>query len=358
MVIDTLRSGGKERRLLELLKGLQKENVKTGLVILSERIEYKEIYNLPVELYTIKRKSRWDPSVFRRLGETIGKFNPDIIQVWELMASFYVAPLARYRNIKLISAVVADAPERLGYLEKKRLLSHYSFALADVIIGNSRAGLSAYRAPEKKSVCIYNGIDPARGAGSTSGKEILTRHGLPDNVLVIGMVASFNHYKDYETYIEAAKLLLDSNPDLAFFCIGDGPDIDEIQRRADGLESRIIFTGRIDNVEEYVRCFDVGVLSTYTEGISNAIIEYMLMGKPVVATEGGGTRELVEDGVTGFMVPQRSAHKMADRISTLLTDEALRKNMGTAGRERILSSFNLDKMTENYLSLYRKLASQ
>jgi glycosyltransferase involved in cell wall biosynthesis len=102
---------------------------------------------------------------------------------------------------------------------------------------------------------------------------------------------------------------------------------------------------------------DIGVLATFTEGISNSILEYMALGKPVVATSGGGTNEIVIDLETGFLVDQSNPKEMADKLSILLDDSILRTKMGQKGKDRIHDTFSIEKMTGQYISEYKKLLS-
>lgn len=103
------------------------------------------------------------------------------------------------------------------------------------------------------------------------------------------------------------------------------------------------------------RTIDNGVLATYSEGISNSIMEYMALRKPVVATNGGGINELVLHGKTGFLVDSNDAHELSKRIEQLLADEELANRMGSAGCERIKRKFSLEKMTNLYVELYERL---
>jgi glycosyltransferase involved in cell wall biosynthesis len=169
-------------------------------------------------------------------------------------------------------------------------------------------------------------------------------------------VASFTYMKDYQTFMAAAFKILENYPNTVFLCIGEGPDLEKIKKGVpSNYSENIHFLGRRSDVELLVSIFDIGVLTTFTEGISNAIIEYMLMGKPVVATDGGGTKELVIDGSTGFLVQKQSVSDLQHKIELLLTDENLRTTMGTHGKKRILDEFNLAKMTHNYIELYKSI---
>jgi glycosyltransferase involved in cell wall biosynthesis len=102
---------------------------------------------------------------------------------------------------------------------------------------------------------------------------------------------------------------------------------------------------------------DIGVLATFTEGISNSVLEYMALGKPVVATSGGGTNEIVTDNETGFLVSPSNPKELADRLQVLLNDSKLCTKMGQSGKMRIHEIFSIEKMTGKYISEYKKLLS-
>ncbi len=120
----------------------------------------------------------------------------------------------------------------------------------------------------------------------------------------------------------------------------------------------VIFTGKQTDVYDIINIFDIAVLSTFTEGISNSIVEYMALGKAVVATDGGGTKELIVDNETGFIIPQQSPTVLADKIEILLNNPNLRETMGRKGKQRIIDEFNLDKMVNAHVKLYNKLLNK
>jgi glycosyltransferase involved in cell wall biosynthesis len=183
---------------------------------------------------------------------------------------------------------------------------------------------------------------------------------LPDSRLaggrrIVGMVAQFKDDKDYETFCEAGRLVATMCGDVLFVAVGDGKNYEAIRQRYEQPTGSIAFLGRQSNVEEIIAAFDVGVLATYIEGLPNSIMEYMALGKPVVATDGGGTAELVVDGETGFLVPAKDPEIVARRIEYLVTHPAEARAMGERGKARVMSAFSVEKLVENTLSIYRHL---
>jgi glycosyltransferase involved in cell wall biosynthesis len=227
------------------------------------------------------------------------------------------------------------------------------------VIGNSRAGLAAYKSPARKAVCIYNGFDPAR-IGQLVGPEMVKCSLGIETPHVVGMVASFSSFKDYETFFEMAQRLSARRNDVTFLAIGAGPQLEDYQARFPRRRfPRIRLLGRLRDVESIVNLFSVGVLTsnteTHGEGISNAVIEYMALGKPVVATNCGGNSELILEGETGYLIGNADAAALTDGVEKLLSDPALARRMGEAGRRRIDETFGLERMTKAYAALYRNL---
>jgi glycosyltransferase involved in cell wall biosynthesis len=166
------------------------------------------------------------------------------------------------------------------------------------------------------------------------------------------MVAVFKDHKDYATYLAAAQQVLSRRKDVVFLAVGDGETLEVCKKSVPADCTRIRFVGASKDVESMVNVFDVGVLATHGEGISNSIMEYMALGKPVIASEGGGTCEIVLDGITGFLVPPRDPQALAARICQLLDNQEMSRCMGSAGQRRIEEAFSVDRLTTDTLRFY------
>lgn len=354
--IDSLAAGGKERRLTELIKGLQKkQNITFEIVVMNEDVHFREIFDLGINVHFIIRKSKKDFSVFFQLHKICKQFRPDIIHCWDSMTAVYSVPVAKLLGIKLVNGMIVDCPSVRNYRNKTWLRGKLTFPFSNMIIGNSKAGLSAYGVSKRKSVCIYNGFNFDRILNI--GKQDLIRQKLGITTrYVVGMVASFSIYKDYITYYKAAELILKKRNDITFLAVGEKTDSAEsVASIKKDFLTFMRLVGRQSDVESYIAAMDVCVLSTFTEGISNSILEYMASAKPVVATDGGGTKEIVTEGKTGFLVNAGSPETLAERITLLLDNENLRKEMGEAGKFRVVNDFSIDRMVDQYMVHYRKL---
>lgn len=362
MATDSLDKGGKERRLLELLKGLQSYgHISCELVLFSKRVYYKEIFDMDIPIHYLERKPKKDPRVFFRFFQLCKELKPDIIHSWGSMPSVYALPASEGLGIKLVNAMITNAPSVIRFYEGRFIRSKLTFPFSDAIVSNSYAGLESYHAPKKKSFCLHNGFDFKRIANLADPEEIRHKFSI-QTPHIVGMVGAFADRKDYKTYIRTAILLLQKRDDVTFLAIGDGKNLPESKMLLpEKFSDRFLFTGLQDKVESIINTFSVGVLSTnqdvHGEGISNAILEYMAIGKPVVATLGGGTAEIVADGETGFLVDPKNPKMMAEKIAYLLDHPEEAQQMGDIGHNRIVVEFNLKDMAEKYNQLYQQVMS-
>ena len=175
--------------------------------------------------------------------------------------------------------------------------------------------------------------------------------------MIIGMVASFSEFKDYNTYLKSAQLILKKHNNIKFLCIGDGDKSDYIKSVKKEFLNKIIFIDKQRDIESLINVFDIGVLSTYTEGISNSLMEYMALKKPVVTTLCKGTSELVENNKSGFLVQQKNPVMMKNCLETLINDPNLRQEMGEYGRNIIEKKFHFKLMLNYFYKTFKKYSN-
>ena len=234
-----------------------------------------------------------------------------------------------------------------------------TYPFSDIILANSKAGLISYRVPAKKGKVIHNGLDLERLKNLDSTSEIRKKYNINTKYLV-GMVASFSDFKDYHAFNEVAEKCLGIRKDITFLGAGDGPNRKNF---SDGInpefQKHIIYPGKVSNIESLINLFDIGMLlSTNGEGFPNAVMEYMALGKPVIATDAGGTKELVVDGVTGILLRENNPDEIIEKIVYLIDHPDVAMKMGEEGKKRIVADFNLDKMTKKYVELYEQFSGE
>ena len=354
-IIETLKAGGKERQLLELVRGFNSGDFTSFIIVISNSVEY-DIADISDRVFILPRRTRWDLGLFGRIHALVRKLQPDIIHSWGEMCSIYCIGASNLGNIPFVSGHIRDAPSKLSILDRRYFYGKIAEPFATAVVANSMAGLRSYAPSARKAHVIYNGFDLSRvvdGVGDNVNRElgITTKH-------LVTMVARFGPQKDHETYFAAAQKILAQRADVTFLAVGDRANVDFWQRKFES-EPRIKVPGRRNDVKSIAAASTIGVLLTnilgHGEGISNALVEFMASGKPVIATDDGGTRELVTPEQNGFLVRPGDVAQLCERINLLLNSPELRARLGTSGRNTVAERFSRSKMIKSYAELYRQL---
>ena len=162
------------------------------------------------------------------------------------------------------------------------------------------------------------------------------------------MAGRYDKAKDWPTHVKAANMILDKGYDVTFLCMGSGDPNPYKKLISPGYEDKIRFIGRQSDVESIYAASDIVTLSTFGEGISNSILEGMAVSKPIVATEGGGTPEIIDDSKSGFITKMADVNDYAVHIIQLLNDEKLRESMGRYGLSIVKQKFNMKQMIDGF----------
>lgn len=358
--LDHIGGGGRERRMAQLVSYLNRmPDVQMMTVTATNKVDYTEVLNTKMQISVVNNKSHWVR--IKRYNEIIREFKPDVIHLWTETALFCVALplLAKKYNSKFVAGFVADGRPLTIHPFIQRMCIRFAFREADAVISNSKAGLIAKHVPPKKSYVIYNGFDNKRLV-TIDIDEKRKELGVTKKHLV-SMCARVDSVKDWGMYIALAEM--SKEYDVYFLAVGGGTQLEHYQSivKEKNIEN-IKFIGRRSDVMEIFAASDVSVLFTnkalHEEGVSNSIMESMAAGVPVVATNGGGTAEIITDGVNGYIIESGDTNQAFHIVKKLLNDESLRHNISEKARETIVNNFNLDKKGEEYVSLYKHLLSK
>lgn len=232
-----------------------------------------------------------------------------------------------------------------------------------VISGNSKAVVAELRdseeVAENKLVLIYNGVDLQAGNSAKSRVAVRETLGLDPNALVMIIVANLIPYKGHADLIEAvgrAHTRLPAGWRLLVVGRDDGIRAElETQVRRLQIDANVIFLGVRHDVPNLLRCSEVGLLVSHQEGFSNAILEGMAAGLPIIATNVGGNPEAIVDGVTGLIVPPGDPAKLSIAIEVLANNPEMRATMGANARRRAEDRFSLEASIRCYEGLYEGL---
>jgi glycosyltransferase involved in cell wall biosynthesis len=356
--IESLGSGGKERRLVELVSSLTRTSVyECMIVVMSEEDHYYKRLPKSVVIQVIRKgRFRKDISIFRKFYKVCRSFGPDIIHVWGNMPAFYVLPSAIKLHIPLVNSQITDSQGITLNKPFSFLIAKMNFKYAKVVTSNSCSGMTAYGFDRNRVKVIYNGVSMDRFNIVKDVESIKNEFNIKTKYSIV-MVGSFTEYKNFDLFIDAAKYYQKRRRDLTFIAIGSGYNFEHIKHRTIKEEiHNVLLTGAITNVEELVSICDIGILlSPFGEGISNAVVEYMALRKPVIASNKGGNAELVVNNKNGILIKEDTLLEMTQAIDLLLADENLRKEFGQNNREKIEKQFTVELMTNEFIKVYNEL---
>jgi len=236
-------------------------------------------------------------------------------------------------------------------------LDKFVIRFADRIVAVSREQkrkLEALLVPSSKIEVAYNSMDPG-SFDRVEKADLKKRFGFPDDTFVCVLGGRFSVEKGQSYLIDAARLALKQNSNLRFVLFGDGPDLATIKAKIErlGIARYALCPGFEKNLLAYIKTAGMLINPSLSEGLPNIVLEAMAFKIPVIATAVGGVPELIEDGVSGFLVPPKNPVKLAERVLELAEDEALRDEFGQAGYNIIIEKFSFDRQSELLYAMYR-----
>jgi sugar transferase (PEP-CTERM/EpsH1 system associated) len=371
-VIFRLDVGGLENGLINLINQLPEGRLRHAVICLTDYSEFSaRIRRRDVQLFALHKPPGNSLKTLIELWRLFAELRPAIVHTRNLgtLETQLAAALARV-PIRIHSEHGWDVGDYDGSNRKYWLLRclfrpfvHHYIAVSKDLESylRNRIGISETRIEQ-----IYNGTDLALFRPAPREKQRLICHGGPDasDCLVIGTVGRMSAVKDQtnlaEAFVYLIRLLPEWRARLRLVMIGDGP----LRARSmsileqGGVADLAWLPGERNDVPELMRSFDLFVLPSLAEGISNTILEAMASGLPVVATKVGGNPELVQQGVTGEVVPPAQPEALANAIREYVVDPGRRLAHGRAARSLAEQQFSLAIMVNRYLSLYERMLAQ
>ncbi|SEP21106.1 glycosyltransferase [Trujillonella endophytica] len=352
-VVPDLGLGGAERHVTTLVRRLDRQRFEPSVVCLGREGElFASLVESSVPAVALHRTKRQAARCLVDLVRALRRTAPDVV----VLRGYNAELLGR------VAAVLARIPRSVVWVHNcgdlgprglvRRVADTVLDPVTDAYFGVAHAQVpylvEEVGVPRRKVRVIHNGVDPAAFDGRT-GAAARSSLGLRGDDLVVGIVAALRPEKDHETFLRAAALVAAAQPRARFLVVGDGPRrpvLEDLAARL-GISRRVDFTGARRDVGSLLATMDVFVLCSYTiECFPMALLEAMASSRPAVCTAVGGVPEMVDDGVTGYLVPPRDPEALADRLISLLRDEGARQAFGTAARVRVAREFTLERSVQ------------
>jgi glycosyltransferase involved in cell wall biosynthesis len=363
VVANSLDRGGTEQHLLQVLPRLNKTKFEVSVLPLRPGGALAGAFRQQGLVIGPSKLSRLRALTF--LASWVAKQRP-IVHCFLPEPYVLAAPVA---ILMRTSAVMMSRRGRNLYQLRHRTAARVERRLhryMTALVGNSATvvrDLLDEGAPPERVRLIYNGIDttvfPAGEARVAIRNRVRRQLGLPDDRVVLICVANLFSYKGHaDLFAALATLGATFRSRCTLLVVGrDAGSLHSLKNLSVqlGLSDNIRFLGQSDEVPALLAAADIGVLASHEEGFSNAVLEGMAAGLPMIVSDVGGNGEAVIDGQCGLVVPARDSERLAEAVRVLIEDPQLRHTMGDCGRERAISTYSIAACVAAYEGLYEEV---
>jgi glycosyltransferase involved in cell wall biosynthesis len=356
-VIGELGKGGAEYQLYELLRGLDRARWEPSVFALAADGYWAgPIRALGVPVHELAARGSADVGRLRRLRQALRAHQPDVLHTILWSGNSYGRLAALGLGIPLVITAERNVIARPRWqVADARALDR----MTDTYLVNCRAiadGLVAREGlPAAKMRVVLNGIDLAQVPAFSTDRAAARRAlGFPPARRLVAQVGRLAPQKDWPTFLGAAAQVATALPDVDFLVVGQGEQRADLEARVAGLGlgARVRFLGLRHDVPALLGAVDVMALTSLYEGLPNVVIEAMAAGAVAVATDVGGTGELVRHEETGLLVAPRDVDGTAAAVRRVLTDAALADRLARAARRFVETALSFETMVANTTAVY------
>jgi glycosyltransferase involved in cell wall biosynthesis len=371
-IVGSLDIGGAERHLSQVLPALKARGLSIKVILLSNKATLRPIFEKAGITIAFGPNFDFLPTIIRRPVSLITSItrlslnflaNRNVIHHPFLPEAYLLTAVAA--RLTLFKGILVMSRRSLNnYLQRRPALRleklFYSFTAA--ALGNSKAVVQQLYQEgfsKEKVKLIYNGIEMEPFQNLPVKSELRNILGFRSDALIFIIVANLIPYKGHEDLLNAFALIADKLPEnWQLLCVGkDSGILENLKKQADNLKiaNHIEFLGSRADTVDLLSASDIGILCSHEEGFSNAILEAMAAGLPMVVTNVGGNAEAVQDHITGLVVESKNPKSLSESLLKLALSPEQRNLYGNAGKKRVYKNFTLSQCVEQYENFYKQL---
>ena len=356
-------TGGTERQLLQLIQKIDKYKFRP-IVACLQKFENCSLWdNIECEKHILHVYSLLSVDGLQKLvrfARFMKKNRVDIIQTFYFDSTIYGIVAARLAGIKYTVSCRRDMGFWYNDALQKKMKIINRFTKRVLVNSNAIKLFTIYKEKlqKEKIDTIYNGIDLNLVDQNVAIRPEVLFKNVTKEDRIVGIVGNFNRrVKRFDLFFRAAAKVLKKHRKIKFIVVGAGALETELRNLVRDLriDGDVIFVGKMDNAIPYIKCFDIGVLPSDSEGFPNVLLEYMACGVAAVATSVGGNVELIDNRVSGLLVPKGDHAALADAICELIKKTDLRKRLREKARDVVADQFSWEKKVREYQSYYINL---
>jgi len=359
-IIPTFGIGGAERMVVNLLKAFNHEKFEVSACSLypeASTFFEKQLKEYKIPVYYLGKHKGLDLRMIPRLYHLFRTFKPDIVHTHLYALRNAIIPIILSRiplRFHTLHNIAYKETDRIG-----RVINWIAFHFCKVIpISISQeVAKTTYDLYHIKTPIIYNGIlVNCFQLKKNIRFSYRKKENLKESDTIFLHIARFSPQKNHRLLIKAFGQAVNQYPNLKLLLVGDGELRSKMEKivKEEKLEQGIYFLGSRQDIPELLTTCDIFILSSDWEGTPMTILEAMAAGKPIIATAVGGTPELVENGVTGLLVPPKDAQALAEAMLRLANNPILREKMEREGKKNVLERFDIKQIARQYEELYLK----
>ncbi len=359
-VLSDMKIGGAGVWLLNLLSAADRSSFEIKVVLPKGSLLVDKVRSLGFEAIAVEgiNDRSFDASAVGLLLKIFRNEKPDIVHTHASLSARLAAKMA---GVRIINTKHCIDSRKAGI--KKLAGAFLNNWLSDGIVavsGATKQNMIDNGVNGSRISVIYGGIQPVRVISDEEKTAVRKKWGIAEADVVVGIVARLAEVKGHKYFLEAAEIISRDNAGVKFVIAGGGPKEEELRGlvKQKGLESKVIFTGFMENIYEILNILDINVISSLSEALCLSLIEGMSIGKPSVGTDTGGVPEVVKDGCNGYLVPAGDSEKLAGAILKLISEPELRKTMGDMGKKLADGNFTAAAMAKGIEELYEAVAKK
>ena len=366
-IVFSFDVGGLENGVVNLINDSDSNKYRHVIICLSHYTDFfKKIKKADVQIFSLNKKPGKDFLMFYRLYKLLRQLKPDIVHTRNLATLECQLPafLAGV-NSRVHGEHGWDIFDVSGTNKKYQLLRRFFVPIVQQYIALSKESVTylsdKIHVNKDKINHIYNGVDTQKFFRSKKDLSVLPDNFCHEENIVFGTVGRMAEVKNQLFLVNAFINLVELHPEYRnisrLVIVGDGVLLETAKKivKEKQLEKIVFFAGESNQVDQFMKSFDVFILPSLAEGISNTILEAMSTSLPVIATNVGGNNDLVIEQKTGFLVPVNDIDALTEKMKTYLENKELIQLHGCAARSRIEKDFSIKKMVSSYMQIYQKV---
>jgi len=367
-LVDSLNVGGTETQAVELARRIPIAGYDVTLGCLrAQGPLLAQLSETPVVVREFHPRGGIDsPAGFYqllRLSWFLRREKFDIVHTHDLWSNLLGVPAARLAGVRAIVSSRRDLAHFEWYQGKRRNWLRRIQNLSGAVLANASAIREVLLAEDgfasAKVRVIHNGVDLQKFQKRRDVRDLLFA-GVGDAKLIVLVGNMHSDVKGHPWLIASAPSVIHEFPNARLVLVGDGEQRAALEQQVSGmgLARNFLFLGSRSDIPDILACCDIAILPSRAEGLSNAVLEYMASGLPTIVSRVGGNTELVEDGVTGLIVPPEDSAALSAALLKLLREPNVARQIGQNGREFVVRNFSFERLVRQVDALYTELLQE